>query len=524
LNNTPPTNLEAALRPYLDIDRTLWFLATEIAFSDDDSYVNKGGMDYYLYWEPETGRLVPQEVDGNTCMKSQAANWSPFFHEADIRYPLLNKLLAVPSLRQRYLAHFRTICNSTLSTSAIDSLVDLYAQQIDDHVFTDPKKLYPYAQFQSEQTALKTFVQQRQTYLSGLPVLSAAGPDIGAIGFKSGGVPFQPPAAGQPVQVTATVASVNGISDVFLYFAGGIVGNFEKTPMYDDGQHGDGVAGDGLFGVTIPGFGNGMYVRFYIEALAADPARTAAYAPEGAEHDVFFYRVLFTGLADSPVAINEIQASNASTMADQDGEYDDWIELYNLTDQTVDLSGWHLSDNPDNLGKWTFPEGTFLGAEAYLIIWADEDGSQAGLHANFKLSAGGEELFLTDPGFTSGQQVVFENQQTDLGYARVPNGTGDFVIQAPTFQAHNTEPTAVTQTATLPGSWSVRPNPTSSLLFLSTDLTEPQPFRLTNAVGQVVREGVLRQSDSWSVADWIPGWYFLQAPGYTAKILVRQVP
>jgi hypothetical protein len=70
----------------------------------------------------------------------------------------------------------------------------------------------------------------------------------------------------------------------------------------------------------------------------------------------------------------------------------------------------------------------------------------------------------------------------------------------------------------------VRPNPTSSLLFLSTDLTEPQPFRLTNAVGQVVREGVLRQSDSWSVADWIPGWYFLQAPGYTAKILVRQVP
>ncbi len=520
LNNTPTANLEAVLRPYLDIDRTLWFLATEIAFSDDDSYVHKGGMDYYLYWEPETGRLTPQEVDGNTCMKPQAAGWSPFYHETDIRYPLLHKLLAVPSLRQRYLAHFRTIRNTTLSAGSLDSLVDLYAAQIDDLVFQDPKKLYPYSQFLSEQQLLKNFVQQRQAYLSGLPYLSAAGPSIDSVSYLSDGVPFQAPSAGQPVQVRARVTSGNGISDVFLYYGGGLLGHFQKTTMYDDGQHGDGMAGDGLFGATVPGFGNGQYVRFYVEALAADPVRTASYFPEGAEHDVFFYRVAFSGLAESPVAINELMASNTSTMADQDGEYDDWIELHNLTEQPVDLSGWHLSDNPDHLGKWSFPEGTFLDADAYLIVWADEDGSQDGLHASFKLSAGGEDLILTDPGFTIGQHVVFPAQAPDLGYARVPNGTGDFVPQAPTFRAHNTEPTGIAVVSD-EARWSVRPNPARSRLHLSTTLPEPQPVRITNAVGQVVRSEVIRGSADWSVDGWIPGWYFLQAPGFTAKILVH---
>ena len=53
LNNTPLDSLEARIKPVLDLDRTLWFLASEIAFSDDDSYVYKGKMDYYLYWVPK---------------------------------------------------------------------------------------------------------------------------------------------------------------------------------------------------------------------------------------------------------------------------------------------------------------------------------------------------------------------------------------------------------------------------------------------------------------------------------------
>ncbi len=70
------------LNRYLDVDRALWFLAKEILFGDDDSYVNKGGMDYYAYYDKETGRLIPLEYDANSVMKGQTSTWDPFLKES----------------------------------------------------------------------------------------------------------------------------------------------------------------------------------------------------------------------------------------------------------------------------------------------------------------------------------------------------------------------------------------------------------------------------------------------------------
>ena len=66
-------NMESILGDYLDIDRTLWFLASESAFADDDGYVVEGGSDYYFYYELETGRFVPLEFDANGCMNGDEA-------------------------------------------------------------------------------------------------------------------------------------------------------------------------------------------------------------------------------------------------------------------------------------------------------------------------------------------------------------------------------------------------------------------------------------------------------------------
>ncbi len=70
------------------------------------------------------------------------------------------------------------------------------------------------------------------------------------------------------------------------------------------------------------------------------------------------------------VRINEVMASNGSTIADEDGDYEDWIELYNYGEEPVDLAGWGLSDSYDNPFKWTFPEETLIGAGEYLLVWA----------------------------------------------------------------------------------------------------------------------------------------------------------
>jgi hypothetical protein len=137
------------------------------------------------------------------------------------------------------------------------------------------------------------------------------------------------------------------------------------------------------------------------------------------------------------VVINEIMALNATTVADQDGEYDDWIELYNKSESTVDLTGHYLTDNSKSLTKWRFPNGTTIAGKGYLIVWADNDLDQQGLHASFRLSADGEEVVLVSPDLTILDKVVFGPQIEDVSYARFPNGTGEFSLGAPTFNAEN---------------------------------------------------------------------------------------
>jgi hypothetical protein len=137
------------------------------------------------------------------------------------------------------------------------------------------------------------------------------------------------------------------------------------------------------------------------------------------------------------VVINEVMPSNSATAADQNGEYDDWIELFNLTSKTIDLSGYYLSDTKKDITKWKFPEKTSITANGYLIIWADNDTLEVGLHANFKLSSEGEVVILTNPQNVVIDKVTFPAQTLDITYSRVPNGTGDFKWSSPTFNRSN---------------------------------------------------------------------------------------
>ncbi|MFN4123091.1 MAG: lamin tail domain-containing protein [Flavobacteriales bacterium] len=178
---------------------------------------------------------------------------------------------------------------------------------------------------------------------------------------------YKAPAAGEPAYVQAAVSSGNGIFRVNLYYATGITGNFEQVRMFDDGNHHDGVAGDGIFVASIPGFPAGIMVRYYIEALANNPQRSVRYLPEGAEHDVFIYTVK-QGVNLNGVVINEFVAGNSNGATDEFGNTDNWIELYNTGNVAVNLDGFHLTDNSNNPTKWQFSESTIIEPGAYLIV------------------------------------------------------------------------------------------------------------------------------------------------------------
>ncbi len=521
LNNTPLGSLEDSIRQYMDLDRALWFLVTENVFADDDSYIHKGGMDYYLYWDPESNLITPLEYDGNTVMDAQHLNWSAFYNADDTDYPLLNRLLAVPSIRQRYLAHLRTLLDESFNPDVANPLIDSYFTQIDSFVENDPKKIYSYNAFLTEKDELKDFIETRHTNLSNNAEVNKVGPAISNVEWQSDGVAFESPDAGEEVGVTASVNATDGVFKATLHYGAGLVGIFDKTPMLDDGAHNDGAANDGVFGASIPGFGNGQNVRFYIEAIANNTPKTATYEPKGAEHDVYVYRVNVTGFVPSQVVVNEIMASNAATVSDQDGEFDDWIELFNTGDTSLDLSGWSLSDDSQNLTKFTFPTGSLLDGGAYLIVWADEDGDQNGLHANFKLSSTGEQVYLTDAALNIAQEVIFGEQTTDLGFARIPNGFGDFVVKDPTFAWNNELPLADSEQS-LADIFSIFPNPAENSVTVALSSQLPEQVTLLNSLGQKLLETTVQERAVLDLSHCSSGIYWVRVGDAVRKLVVSR--
>ena len=132
-----------------------------------------------------------------------------------------------------------------------------------------------------------------------------------------------------------------------------------------------------------------------------------------------------------PLAINEIMASNSSCIEDPQGEFDDWIEIYNYGTDAIDIAGMYLTDNLSVPTKWRIPSGnpaaTNIPAGGYLLIWADNDTGDIGLHANFKLDAGGEEIALFDTdGSTLIDSVTFNEQTGDISYGRHPDASNNW--------------------------------------------------------------------------------------------------
>ena len=131
------------------------------------------------------------------------------------------------------------------------------------------------------------------------------------------------------------------------------------------------------------------------------------------------------------LVINEFMASNNNSTQDPQGQNDDWIEIYNYGVDTVDIGGMYLTDNLSDPVKWqipvTNPSLTTIEPGGHLLIWADGDDSDPGLHANFKLDANGEEIGLFDyDGINIIDSVVFDEQTGDISYGRYPDGTDNW--------------------------------------------------------------------------------------------------
>lgn len=137
----------------------------------------------------------------------------------------------------------------------------------------------------------------------------------------------------------------------------------------------------------------------------------------------FGYTSYYAKKESSPatrVLINEVMASNNSFIADDDGDFSDWLELYNTGPDKVNIGGWYLSDEKGVL-KWQFPEDTFIKAKGYMIVWASgKDRGQANgpCHTNFRLSSSGDRVFLYNSDGIEQSSIEFPSLASNMSYGR----------------------------------------------------------------------------------------------------------
>ena len=136
--------------------------------------------------------------------------------------------------------------------------------------------------------------------------------------------------------------------------------------------------------------------------------------------------------------INEFMADNETTICDEFGEYDDWVEIYNSNPGSVNMYGLFLTDDPTVPDKWQFPD-IEIDADDFLLVWADNDEEQGELHTNFRLDADGEFIGLYEiDGITPLDTLSFGPQEEDISFGRYPDGTDNWVFMInPTPEASN---------------------------------------------------------------------------------------
>jgi hypothetical protein len=427
LKETSDEELIEKLNPIFNIDGALWSIALENIFVDE-GYLTRGS-DYNLFRDV-SGRFHLLQHDGNEVFnrpggpgipRDMDATKLPLYHLEDSEgRPVVHRLLSNPQFRSRYTAHVRTIIAEWLDWDKIEPVVASYRNLIEKEVEKDIRKESSFEDFANGDVntvrggrvlGLKQFVEKRRDFLLGHAELKTPSSVIQSVSLNTDS---GQPIAGQPVPVRVEVSG--DADEVGVYWATERYAPFQYVALAAKGE-------EGSFEGLVPAYPVKTQVFYYAEVRSGGDTIVSDFSPNKAEASPYTYTVRAAAPIDSVVVINEVLAENRTVVQDPQGDYDDFIELFNSSDEAVDLTGMFLSDVNEKPRKFAFPEGTIIEANGYLVVWADENGkAKSGVHANFKISSKGEVLRLIDSDERGNRlldEIVLDSQKPDRSYGWV---------------------------------------------------------------------------------------------------------
>ena len=193
--------------------------------------------------------------------------------------------------------------------------------------------------------------------------------------------------------------------------------------------------------------------------------------------------------------INEVMASNTGTITDENGEFDDWIEIYNSSFLAQDLANSYITDEVGNTMKYQFPSGdnsTLIPSNSFVLVWADNSPAQGVLHANFTLSAAGEYVGLYAPDGSLLDSVTFPALGPNESYGRQSDGLETWVLFGNGLSTPNASNTTSSIHTINADDSSIFPNPANNQVNIQIKATDKSStIHVFNVEGRLVYDGTI---------------------------------
>ncbi|MDP6456674.1 MAG: CotH kinase family protein [Candidatus Marinimicrobia bacterium] len=526
-------NQNASVDQVLNIDRHLWFLAFSNLFVNLDGPINNP-QNYYLY-KDDTGRFNPIPWDLNESFGVFShhqtlgplntyglQSLNPFANLNESEFPVISEILNNDTYRKMYVAHMKTMikenfANDWYETRALE-IQDIIAADVQ----ADQNKFYSYSDFidnvynqiggggppgpgNQSIIGIVQLMDARVDYLLGLSEFQYDSPQISNVFYSPENV-----SSSDEIWFSVEVSNVN---DVFLAYRSNPYGVFDKINMYDDGDHGDGQEGDGVYGISI--IAGPTDIQYYIYA---ENSNAVTFLPANAEYE--FYDINVETGNTSDIVINEFLAASESCCGNDifNGNSEDFVELYNIGTEPININEWGFSDT-DGLIKTIAPDTSIASGE-FLVLWYTGD-NNGFPEVNKKLSSNGETIYIAD---ANGNPIIsynFGSQTDDVSFGRIPDGSDEWIFMNPTPGTANAEELNIDYDKTIPDQYILFQNypnpfnPTTTIEF-SIPQTEFVTVKVFNIVGLEITTLINDElstgnhSIQWDGSRQPSGLYFVQ--------------
>ncbi|MFM7726376.1 MAG: CotH kinase family protein, partial [Flavobacteriales bacterium] len=354
LNNTPAANLQCALPGKFHVSEYLKIAAIDVLLGHWDNHIFLKN-NFYLYHDQLTDRIrfIPYDLDNTLGIDWIGIDWTNraiynWSMEGEER-PLYTRLMQNATYRSLFSSHVDELCNGYFHPDSISQQIDHWQSLLQPHVNEDPYYSldfgYDVNTFNQSPwegccnhvpNGIVPFVEARR--MSALNQLESY-----STGFDAHWI---------VQRIDTNAVSLRAQIDGAL---NSIQANYSwDGAAYNSGTMTEGEEGEFTFdGPVFNTAENKLYYRAIVNGNSSFPC-----TPD-------FHWMTRSTLG---VRINEVCAANQSLVADNVGEFDDWVELYNTTDNTLSLTNCFLTDDPGNWNRWKLPD-TLLAAHSFMLFW-----------------------------------------------------------------------------------------------------------------------------------------------------------